>query len=239
MNDPQNLTTPDLVTPDLTASILNLTSGPACPRLHALAWDLLAGQLAPDDQELAQRHLTRCPACRERLVRLEVAQQVLPGFADLDPGAAFTAAVLDRTRTIPPDPLLPRDPLVEAWSRLMRRPRAALEAAYLATAAGLVLTQVPLPGSGHMAGPAFVALIRRESRAPRAGVSALQQRWVRAQPAMGPFPRVESRWAQALQWFQRAHRNLSQAARALWDKVRGATPADATEPSRPSRRPAP
>jgi hypothetical protein len=224
---------------DLTASILSRTSGPACPRLHALAWDLLAGQLAPDDQELAQQHLAYCPACQELLARLEAARQVLPGFADLDPGPAFTAAVLRRTCAVPPMPRRPPDPLVEGWSRLMRRPRAALEAAYLATAAGLILTQMPLPGSGQAAGPAFVGLIRQESRAPRVSVSALQQRWVRAQPAMGPFPRVESRWAQARRWFQRTRQTLAQAMRSLWEKVQGAASASSTEPSRPPQRPAP
>lgn len=230
---------------DLTASILRLTSGPACGRLHDLAWDLAAGALDADTADLARQHLDHCAACRARLAGLEAAQRLLPGFAELDPGEAFTGAVLARTRDLRPQPL---DPLLEGWTRLMRRPRAALEAAYLATAAGLICTQIPVPGFDRTAGPALVTLIHREARGPLAGAASLRQAWSGRGPASAATPApsthrllgpmqgpVQEAWSRLTGRLQRAGQDLTRALRALYGRFRK----PATEPSPASKRPAP
>lgn len=225
---------------DLTASVLQLTSGPACGRLHDLAWDLAAGQLDPETTDIARQHLDHCAACRERLASLEAAQRLLPAFADLDPGEAFAGAVLVRTRGLRPQAL---DPLLEGWARLMRRPRAALEAAYLATAAGLICTQIPVPGFDRTAGPALVTLIRREVR-PLTEAVSLRQAWSSSVPAPAATPApsthrllgpVQAAWSRLTRRLQRAGQDLAQTLRAICARFR--TPA--TEPSPASKRPAP
>ncbi|MBP1773401.1 MAG: hypothetical protein H6P99_2564 [Holophagaceae bacterium] len=224
---------------DLTASILQLTSGPACGRLHDLAWDLAAGQLDPETTDLARQHLDHCAACRARLASLEAAQRLLPGFADLDPGEAFAGAVLARTRSLRPQAL---DPFLEGWARLMRRPRAALEAAYLATAAGLICTQIPVPGFDRTAGPALVTLIRRDVR-PLAE-APLRQAWssplpapaVAAAPSTHRLLRsAQAAWSRLTGRFQRGGQDLTRTLRALYERLRK----PATEPSPASKRPAP
>lgn len=225
---------------DLTASILRLTSGPACGRLHDLAWDLAAGALDADTTDLARQHLDHCAACRARLAGLEAAQRLLPGFAELDPGESFAGAVLARTRGLRPQAL---DPFLEGWARLMRRPRAALETAYLATAAGLICTQIPVPGFDRTAGPAIVTLIRREVR-PLTEAVPLCRAWSSPVPAPAAtsapsthhlLDPVQAAWSRLTSRLQRAGQDLAQALRAIHARFR--TPA--TEPSPASKRPAP
>lgn len=226
---------------DLTASILRLTSGPACGRFHEVAWDLAAGGLDAGTTDLARRHLEHCAACRARLAGLEAAQRLLPGFADLDPGEPFTGAVLARTRDLRPQAL---DPFLEGWARLMRRPRAALEAAYLATAAGLICTQLPVPGFDRAVGPAMAALIRQEVR-PLAECSSLRQAWsspLPAPPAAAAAPSTprllrsaQAAWSHLTGRFQHAGQDLTRALRTAYARFRK----PATEPSPTPKRPPP
>jgi hypothetical protein len=130
--------------PDLTAAILARTSGPACQRLRALACDLVDGALAPEDQTLARGHLEHCPRCRNLVANLALATDLLPGFMEIEPGPAFTEAVLAATQPPPAQ----EDPLAANWRRLLRRPRFCLEVAYLATAAGFIAIQIPVRPPG-------------------------------------------------------------------------------------------
>lgn len=235
--------------PDLTASILARTSGPACGRLRVLACDLADGALPPDDRDLARQHLEHCPDCRGLVSHLETIRQVLPAFAQLEPGAEFTASVLRRTRSAPPFPAPPQDRFLAGWVRLMGRPRAALEAAYLATAAGLFLTQVPLPGTQHALGSTLVTLVRTESRAVLARTAAHQPTWIIRTRTSAPrrlLHRQDSRWStfwsRLAQRIDRAWLDLAKAARALrtrvWHEPPARTP-HATEPADVPSRPAP
>lgn len=235
---------PPEVMPDLTAAILARTSGPACGRLRHLACDFVDGWLAPDDRDLVHGHLDHCPGCQNLIAQLEAASQILPGFAALAPGADFTARVLSRTHAALPHPALQQDRFVAGWARLMRRPRAALEAAYLATAAGLILTQLPLPGTQQPAGSALVSRVRRESRATLTGAATRAQAWTwRASSPVRNLQVREGTWS--VLWF-RFTRRVGQAwlelttavhsARArLGHKPSTATP-PVTEPSSPSPR---
>jgi hypothetical protein len=225
--------------PDLTAAILARTSGPACGRLRALACDFVDGTLPGNDTELVRGHLEHCPACQGLVSRLRAAALLLPVFASQDPGPQFTASVLGRTR---PAAALAPDPLVMGWYRLMRRPRAALEAAYVATAAGLILTQLPLPAALRPVPATLATLVRTESRGSLAQVRVHGEAWSQRSRALmlvrtpGPQP---SAWATF--WFrldrvlQRTWRSLAQAARHLrvhaWPAAPRALP-PATEPAR-------
>ncbi|MDP1830419.1 MAG: zf-HC2 domain-containing protein [Geothrix sp.] len=227
--------------PDLTASILARTSGPTCGRLRALACDLVDGALPPDDRDLAHRHLEHCPDCRSLVSRLEAASEVLLAFAQLEPGAEFTAAVLSRTRLAPPFPAPPQDRLLVGWARLMRRPRAALEAAYLATAAGLILSQVPLPGTQHPVGSALVSRVRTESRASLAGASSRVQAWTTRAKAANPIRLSHhrnsvwsARWSRLIRRIGQAWLDLSNAARKTRVRFWRQPPTSTSAPAEPS-----
>jgi hypothetical protein len=230
--------------PDLTASILARTSGPACGRLRALACDLADGTLARSDRDLAERHLEHCQACRALLVSLGEATQILPSFAQVPPGEAFTASVLAQTR--PRRLVQPPDRLVEGWLRFIRRPRAALESAYLATAAGLILTQIPLPGPMNRTSGALVAQVLTESRAHLVGSAPLPPTWttrvLHSSPArfFNP-PRTiwRSLWFRVADGFGRAWSACSRAPRHLLERLGiHTTVPSRTEPSASSGRPA-
>ncbi|HJW73697.1 MAG TPA: hypothetical protein VJ486_12790 [Geothrix sp.] len=228
--------------PDLTAAILARTSGPACARLRALACDLANGSLAGDDLLLAEGHLAHCPACQTLVRTLFETGRVLPAFAQVAPGAAFTASVLALTQ--PRRPVQPPDHLREAWSRFIRRPRAALESAYLATAAGLILTQMPLPSTMDRAGTALVSRVRAESRArlaapgPQAWAARLQHS--RTARLLGPSPSPwRGFWTRLTQGFHHAWSACSRALHSTAERLgfRSSAPSS-TEPSGASRRPA-
>ena len=143
----------------LTEAILARTSGSPCRRLEALACDLVDGLLEPVQASLAEAHLAHCPACRTLVAGLRELDAVLPAFAELDPGPAFTADILEET--------LPRPgpSFHTTWIRLMRRPRICLETAFLGTVAGLLTLQAPLPLRA-LTGPALSRLAAPLDRMP-------------------------------------------------------------------------
>jgi len=200
---------------DLTASILARTSGPACDRLRGLACDFVDGALPADDLELVAQHLEHCPQCRGLVTGLAPAIRVLPEFAQVDPGLSFTASVLTRTRSPLPLILPPPDRFLAGWANLMRRPRAALEAAYLVTAAGLILSQIPLPGSAGLAGSALISQVRTEGRASVARIAFQGQELTRSALATPPvriFRSRESAWATV-------RRRFNQRFERIWKRL--------------------
>lgn len=120
--------------PELTRSILGRTSGAPCARLRALACDLVDGALAPDEAALTQAHLDHCPACAALVSALRASASLLPALVEEDPGPGFAARVVQVTTQAPrPSP----------WTRVLQRPRIALELAYLAAAAGILAFHSP------------------------------------------------------------------------------------------------
>lgn len=227
--------------PDLTAAILARTSGPACGRLRELACDFVDGTLPKEDGDLVRGHLEHCAACQGLVARLRAAALLLPTFAALEPGARFTASVLRRTRSAAAPAPAP-DPLLAGWARLMGRPRAALEAAYLATAAGLILTQLPLPASLRPVPATLVARVRRESHTSLAQLRARGEAWAQRPRALlpvrtpSPQPGVwASLWSHLDRLLHRSWLALVQAARQLraraWPTAPKALP-QATEPAK-------
>lgn len=135
----------------LTRSILARTSGPPCARMRDLACDFVDGALDAERRALAQVHLDHCPACSALVAALGAAVLMLPRFAEADPGPWFTPQVLRATTRAP------RPASRVWWERLLRRPRIALEAAYLGAMAGFIGFNLPattLAKSWHA--PAFV-----------------------------------------------------------------------------------
>jgi hypothetical protein len=231
---------------DLTASILAQTSGPACDRLRGLACDYVDESLPAEDRELVSLHLEHCPQCLGLIAGLKVALRLLPGFAQVDPGEAFTASLLLRTRSPLPPILPPQDRFLAGWTSFMRRPRAALETAYLATAAGLILTQLPLPGSSGQAGSVFISLVRTEGRASIARVAFHGQGLTHSALATSPVRLLRSResaWTTfRIRFNQRLERSWKRLVKAasdtwtwLWPQRKVSAPPFTEPPKAPPR----
>ena len=134
-------------------NVMNRTSGSACDRACEQLSDLMEGNLAGMDRELVQAHLGHCDPCRAVAVALGWLEPLLPQMAEIDPGPAFTARVLERTtgrdRIEDPATAVPSgaaglmDRAGGWWNRQILRPGFAAQVAYAATVTLVLLTAVP------------------------------------------------------------------------------------------------
>ena len=134
------------------SGVLGRTSGSACGRALDQLEALLDDELAGLDRQLVQAHLEHCRGCRETAVALGWLAPLLPQMAEIDPGPAFLAGVLDRTsrshapRSIAehPDGLAGLvDRVGRWWEKQILRPAFATQAAYAATVLAVLLTMAP------------------------------------------------------------------------------------------------
>ena len=130
--------------------VLGRTTGSACGRCLDLLPDLTDGALEDLDRQLVQGHLEHCTGCRAVAVTLGWITPLLPGMAEIDPGEAFTSAVLDATtRRKAWDEAGPTgaaglvDRLGRWWERQILKPQFTFQAAYVATVILVLLTAVP------------------------------------------------------------------------------------------------
>ena len=134
--------------------VMTRTSGSPCARAEFLLPDLTDGQLADLDRQLVQAHLEHCAGCRSLAVAMGWLEPVLTQLAVVDPGPAFTGAVLARTslRTrlaAPPAAARPggvpglMDRLGRWWGERIFQPGFPARAAYAATVVLVLLTAVP------------------------------------------------------------------------------------------------
>lgn len=126
---------------DLVAAVLASTSGPACERaLEQLAGfqDLAATRTS--DRQLVALHLAGCEDCRALAGVLAALAADLPGMAEVRPDERLVADVL--AATLPVTVRVRRwweRTRFQTWPRWVRRPRFALEAAFVLTVACLPL----------------------------------------------------------------------------------------------------
>jgi hypothetical protein len=83
--------------PGLAEANLARTSGPPCLRVRERVCDFVDGTLDDGSAFLLAAHLAHCDACRALAEALRLASETLPAFGTMDPGPAFTGAVLART----------------------------------------------------------------------------------------------------------------------------------------------
>lgn len=167
----QGLSFPSVEVPEgLVDDVLRRTSGSACAQAAEMACELVDDNLTGIDLELMHLHLGDCPDCARLVSTLVYLSENLPSMARVDPGRAFTREVLAMT---PSRSLEPRPRWAELWGAVWRRPRFALELAYL--------TAVTLWIAFSLAGSPLDEQVVRMARAP--GV----QRLVKAPEAV---PRV-------------------------------------------------
>lgn len=130
--------------------VLGRTTGSACGRCLDRLPDLTDGALEDLDRQLVQGHLEHCTGCRAVAVTLGWVTPMLPDMAEIDPGDAFTSAVLDATtRQKAWDEAGPTgaaglvDRLGRWWERQILKPQFTFQVAYVATVVLVLLTAVP------------------------------------------------------------------------------------------------
>lgn len=142
---------------DFVRNVLERTSGSPCRRALSLLPDLTDGLLAATDRRLVQGHLEHCTGCRAVALELGRLGEDLPALAVVDPGEAFTAAVLARTTARTEEALERRrleaarrgpaglmDRLGRWWQGRILAPRFVLQTAYVTTCVILLLVATPL-----------------------------------------------------------------------------------------------
>jgi hypothetical protein len=124
---------PEEISRELALSIIEHTSGPACPRVEECLCSYVDGELSSEVSQLVSSHLDSCPACRTLADRLGIMAEELPQMAEIEPEAEFTQKVLGATsRWRPFRPSL-RTRFLTWWNRVIQRPRFSYEAAYVGT----------------------------------------------------------------------------------------------------------
>jgi hypothetical protein len=149
---------------DLTNSILKRTSGLACARSREYLPDLVDGKLDPGSGGLLAMHLDYCPGCRALDQNLRDLAEECQGMALLEPEEGFTAAVM--RATVETRPISRGFGFPAWWGRQIRRPRFALEMAYI----GTLLCMLVLGNPGELVGKVALQV---EAEGSPSGVSQL------------------------------------------------------------------
>ncbi len=119
---------------DLTRTILERTSGPACGRVREHICDFVDGTLAASYAEILSLHLADCGECSALAESLSELRETLPQLGEIDPGMNFTYSVIRATSRRQPEPYVSLWLRIQQWwLRLIQRPRFSWEAAYLGT----------------------------------------------------------------------------------------------------------
>jgi hypothetical protein len=136
---------------NLAGSILERTSGSACETARDRLCAYVDGSLSGIDAELVRLHLDGCDPCEGLASALVSLAGELPAMAEIEPDSDFVNDVL--ARTVPWRRRFARrleklTAIREWWPRVVRRPRFALEAAYVGTLVLVLIFGPNLPLAG-------------------------------------------------------------------------------------------
>jgi anti-sigma factor RsiW len=142
------------------SAVMGQTTGSPCGRAETLLPALVDENLDADSREILQAHLAHCSGCSRLLAALQEAQRVLPTLAEIEPPLGFTQRVLGATVGAAPPPW---------WLRVLARPRASLELAYVGAVLLVVLLGNPVVAftqaeqrAGQLAGAVPVARLSEQ-----------------------------------------------------------------------------
>ncbi len=135
--------------PELAAEVMAQTAPDLCSQAQSLIPDLADGALANVEAALASSHTASCRDCGPLAHAMDRLAHDLPGMAEIEPDAVFARDALAAMLPAPPNPR-PRATWREIWRDLVKRPRFAMEAAFivaLLVVVGLELTRglEPIP----------------------------------------------------------------------------------------------
>jgi hypothetical protein len=160
---------------------------------------------------------------------LEAVVSDLPQLAHMDPGPGFAERVLLAT-SLKPEPHGWRARAAAGWWALVRRPRFAWEAAYVATVCWVLLFGNPV-GAIEWSTTAIGTVARERLGPPVAELRTDIETWraryapvaAPAEEARGespvPVPPIVRAWQTAAQGLSGVAAALVDAARAMWDRV--------------------
>jgi hypothetical protein len=258
-------------------------SGIACDQIRTAALD---PGTRPGDwtrRPEAAAHIRQCTACQDwldafaagvqawvsepadafaagviaRTAGVETVLRDLPMLADMDPGPGFAERVLAATSRKPaPQGWRPR--VSGAWWALVRRPRFAWEAAYLATVCWVLVFGNPV-GAIEWSATNIGAVARERLGPPVKELRADLETWrgrLAAEPARkqgaaagqqgeDTVPLVVRAWQTAAEWLQHASASFIDAIARTWGSVAAwigglvdqAAPPPAEPPADPARSP--
>ena len=215
---------------DLTRSILDRTSGPACARAQAQLCDWVDRALSGINAELVTQHLEHCGPCQELERALTWMRGELAGMARIEPDPRFTPEVLRATVWRPRRGRVAR--WRERWLELVLRPRFSWEAAYVFTLLLGLVVSIPKSPARELPPQAMTVLqgsmadVFRPSvwEQPRARLEGMGlELWERSVGrATGRAQRTESdlrtRWRRIQPPLADLRRHAAVARRALADK---------------------
>ncbi|MFQ5670185.1 MAG: anti-sigma factor family protein [Acidobacteriota bacterium] len=169
---------------NLVASVLERTSGRVCGRAQALLCERVDGSLAAMEGDLVAGHMASCAECMAVARVLSLLREDLPSLCRATPDARFCRDVLARTR--PLDRRLVRR--LRRWYEdsmsLLRRPRFALEAAYIGAAVLALVFGTPFSPLRETPRRALALVQVQPGQAPEAsplaGVPARVTAWTRS-----------------------------------------------------------
>jgi anti-sigma factor RsiW len=124
---------PEEVGRELARSIIERTSGPACPRVKESLCSYVDGDLNSEDAQLVADHLDSCHDCATLAETLGMMASELPRMAEIEPDGEFTQGVLGATNLWRPFRPSLRTRFLTWWNRMIQRPRFSFEAAYVGT----------------------------------------------------------------------------------------------------------
>jgi hypothetical protein len=170
----------------------------------------------------------------------------LPLLAEMDPGPGFTERVLLATSR-KPAPLGWRARASGAWRALVRRPRFAWEAAYVATVCWVLVFGNPV-GAIEWSATNIGAVARERLGPPVKELRADLAMWrgtLAPEPATAaaagakaePVPPVVRAWQSATDWLRAVTASVVEALRLGWESVGGWLDRLAGHPAAPSTEP--
>jgi hypothetical protein len=204
----------------------------------------------------AAAHIEECPSCRDWLEALATGEQAwaaepadrfaaqviartagveavvrdLPLLSDMDPGPGFAERVLMATSR-KPAPERWRARVAGAWWAMVRRPRFAWEAAYVATVCWVLVFGNPV-GAIEWSATSFRAVARERLGPPvndlRADLEAWRGRLAPGPAAPGgeaagariePVPPVVRAWEAATNWLRGLTASVVHAIALAWERV--------------------
>jgi hypothetical protein len=151
---------------ELASSIIERTSGSACPRVEESLCSYVDEELNAEDSQLISAHLDSCPSCRALADGLVMMNGELPLLAEVEPDAGFARSVLEATSRWRPFRPSPRTRFLTWWNRLIQRPRFSFEAAYVGTLVLVFAFGNPVPALRSIAmdivsSPSFQTGVRK------------------------------------------------------------------------------
>jgi hypothetical protein len=231
-------------------------SGVTCDLIRAAALD--PGASPRDWARLpeATAHVRRCAACQDwleafadgeqawasvpaddftdhviaRTAGLEAVLRDLPRLADMDPGPGFTERVL-RATSMKPLPAGWRARLSAAWRTVVRRPRFAWEAAYVATVCWVLVFGNPV-GAIEWSTSSLGAVARERLGPPVNQFRGDLESWratLKAEPSSArgtpagakaePAPPVLRAWQAAAEWMRGVAASVAETFSTAWARV--------------------